>query len=67
MKQFSGVGMDQYGERFYFSQYPRKEIMEQLACKHASKMYVDIKGKAHHIGYVIKGKWIQVFKGVYIY
>ena len=62
MKQFRGVGIDQFGERFYFRQYPRKEMMEELGCKHASKMYADWDGESHHIGYVINGHWIRVYR-----
>ena len=63
MGPFSGVGIDQFGERYYFHRWPRKEIMSQLDCKHASKMYIDSpKGKSFHIGYVIKGHWIAIFR-----
>lgn len=58
------IAIDQ-GGRYYplFSNYPRKELMEKLGRKHANKMYVDSKkGISYHIGYVIAGKWLTIWK-----
>ena len=57
------LGTDQYGQTFTISEYPRKELMEQLGYKSANKMYVDLKdGGTRHTGYVIGGHWINVYE-----
>jgi len=67
MQSFSGVGIDQYGDKYYFRKYPRKELLEQLHRKHASKMYVDgPDNQCFHVGYVIACRWISVYKSVRI-
>lgn len=61
MKQYMAI--DQYGQMFHKLRYPRKELMERIGIKHASKMYVDDKnGKAVHIGYVIGRYWLMVYE-----
>ncbi len=55
------MGHDQYGNHYSIKKHPRKELMDQLYCKHASKMYVDRDDGYYHIGYVIAGHWITVY------
>jgi len=62
-KQLGFLGIDQHGQYYTIDKYPRKELLEQLYSKHADKMYCDTKdGKIKHVGYIIKGYWINVYK-----
>jgi len=36
--------------------------MEHCGSKHAQKMFVDIEGEPHHVGYVIGRQWWDVFR-----
>lgn len=53
------IGIDQYGGKYYIKKHPRKELLEQLNATKAYKMYID---DGVHIGYVIKGLWISIYK-----
>lgn len=53
------VGIDQYNNIYWIKKHPRKELLEQLYATKADKMYI---GNGVHIGYVIKGHWITVYK-----
>ncbi len=62
MSRLGYLGLDQYGDTYHINKHPRKELLEQLGCKHASKMYVDTKsGDTKHVGYVVAGRWINVY------
>lgn len=56
-------GIDQYGNTYFnLGDYPRKELIERIGSKHASKMYRDCTdGSSRHIGYVIGGLWIELY------
>jgi len=57
------IGKDQYGNRFKIDKYPRKELLEQLYATNAAKMYVDkADGSIEHVGYIIKGHWINIYE-----
>lgn len=57
------LGIDQYGDRYKMDKHPRKELMDYLGASNARKMYVDTKdGAAKHVGYVIRGHWINVYE-----
>jgi hypothetical protein len=57
------MAIDQYGQHYDGLKHPRKDLMERIGCKHASKMYVDGKdGKAYHVGYVIGRLWLNVYR-----
>jgi len=57
------MGIDQYGETYHDLVHPRKDLMERLGRKSASRMYVDTKdGVSKHIGYVIAGRWVQIYE-----
>ena len=63
MRLVGYVGFDQYGQHYKITKYPRKELLEELGRKHASNMYIDLKDGGHrHIGYVIAGHWIEVYR-----
>jgi len=57
------MAIDQYGSTHHNLKHPRKDLMERLNCKHASKMYRDTKnGKTFHVGYVIANHWLTVYE-----
>ena len=61
--QLGYLGTDQYGNHYNMSDHPRKELMQKLGAKSASKMYVDTTdGKVRHVGYIIKGRWVNVYR-----
>lgn len=61
--QLGYLGTDQYGHYYTIKKHPRKELMEQLGSSHVDKIYVDTTdGKVRHIGYVIAGHWVRVFR-----
>jgi hypothetical protein len=62
MKNF--IGIDQYNQTYHdLGDYPRKELLKRLGHTHANKMYVDKKdGSSVHIGYVIGGLWITLYR-----
>ncbi len=55
------MGYDQYGNHYSIRKHPRKELCAQLGTKHAAKMYIDRSSGVYHIGYIIRGYWVQVF------
>jgi len=57
------MAIDQYGNTFHSLTHPRKDLMVRLNRKHASKMYMDKNdGSAVHVGYVIAGHWLTVYR-----
>ena len=57
------IGFDQYGQKYTIKNHPRKELLEELYATHAEKMYRDTKdGHTRHVGYIIKGLWIEIFE-----
>jgi hypothetical protein len=57
------MAIDQYGETFHGLKNPRKDLMNRIGCKHATKMYVDQKdGSTKNIGYLIGGHWLTIYK-----
>jgi len=57
------IGIDNYGNHYKINKYPRKELLECLGYKYASKMFIDTKDKeVKHIGYVIGDHWITVYE-----
>jgi hypothetical protein len=58
---FMAIG--QYGQTYHGLTHPRKDLLNKLCRKHAAKMYrEDKEGHAHHVGYVIAGLWLTVYK-----
>lgn len=63
MAKLGYLGIDQLGDYYKINRYPRKELLEKLYRKSASKMYVDLKkGGSKHIGYVIANKWVTIYE-----
>ena len=58
------MARDQYGKTLVFkAAHPRKGLLEKLFARSASKMYIDdAQGVSHHIGYVVRGQWWQLFE-----
>ena len=56
------MAVDQHGQTYHGLTHPRKDLLARLGRGHASKMYRDCKdGIACHCGYVIAGRWLEVF------
>lgn len=57
------IGIDQYGHVYKnLGKFPRRALMERLSGA-VSKMYIDDKeGNSKHIGYVIGGNWVTLYK-----
>lgn len=56
------IAFDQYGNHFQIKKHPRKELLERFDRSHAEKMYTDTANGSKHIGYVIAGHWLRVWK-----
>lgn len=57
------IAIDQYGQTWHNLEHPRKDLMKQIGCSHAEKMYIDGEdGKVYHTGYVIGGLWLNVYE-----
>lgn len=57
------MARDQHGTYYHaLGKYPRKALLERLNRQHADKMYVDREGSTVHIGYVIAGLWLTIYK-----
>jgi hypothetical protein len=56
------IAIDQYGDYMYIEgKHPRKELTEKLGVKHCEKMYADRNGKTYHVGYIISGRWFNLY------
>jgi len=64
MTKANYMAIDQYNHTYHnLGPHPRKELMRRLAKSRAAKMYVDRTNKAAvHIGWIIGGLWLTVFK-----
>lgn len=59
------MAIDQYGQTFHGLKHPRKDLLDRLCQSHADKMYQDgPDGQPVHIGYVIGGLWLRLYKVV---
>jgi hypothetical protein len=57
------IVIDQYGQTYRLAKYPRKELLELLGATGAQKIYRDtVSGEATHVGYLIRGLWLDVFR-----
>ena len=59
------MAQDQYGNTFHIGNSPpRKWLLNYLGRKHADKMYMDDSstGQPRHIGYIIGGHWLLIYK-----
>lgn len=57
------MAIDQYGTTYHGLKHPRKDLLERLGYTHAHKMYQEKKdGSTVHVGYVIGGLWLTLYK-----
>ena len=56
------IAIDQYGTVWRGLNHPRKDLCEKIGNSHAEKMYVDTETGGKHVGYVIDGLWLTVYK-----
>jgi hypothetical protein len=60
---YKHIAIDQWGNIYKLkTKYPRKELMEIHDAKHADKMYQAINGENVHVGYVIRGAWLHIYR-----
>lgn len=60
-KQYMAI--DQYGNTYHNLKHPRKDLMERLGRKRATKAYIDtVNGEARHCGYIIAGCWLTLYE-----
>lgn len=64
MKTLTHIAIDQHGNiHKLYTKFPRKELMGNFNVQSAQKMYRDDKqGKSYHIGWIISGLWLTVYK-----
>lgn len=57
------MAIDQYGTTYHGLKHPRKDLLNRLGATHAEKIYQeDKKGHVYHVGYVIRGLWLTLYK-----
>ena len=58
------MARDQYGQYYHdLGNHPRTKLLEILGKSKAQKMYVDkVSGGAAHVGYIIGGLWLTLYK-----
>lgn len=57
------MGIDQYGDTWHdLGPHPRKTLLERLGRSSAAKMYRDTKSGTKHVGYIIAGRWIRLYR-----
>ena len=65
MKTLGYMARDQWGDYYHIGDNPpRKWLLEHFDRQHCGKMYTDSlkTGKARHIGYIIAGRWLEVYR-----
>lgn len=56
------LAVDQWGNKWSIpGKHPRKELLEKLGYKKASKMYRDKRDRTVHVGYIIGPHWLTLF------
>jgi hypothetical protein len=59
------LAVDQYGDKISLleKKFPRKQLLEHLGYKNASKMFIDDKkGRSKHIGYIVGHRWFNIYE-----
>jgi len=58
------MAIDQYGQTYHIGNNPpRKWLLDCFDRQHVEKMYVDTEqGSVRHVGYVIAGLWLRVYR-----
>ena len=62
--QLGYIAIDQYGMMYQIGKNPpRKWLLNIFGRQHADKMYCDtVNGEPRHIGYIIAGLWLSVYR-----
>jgi hypothetical protein len=58
------IGVDQNDTIYRRLIHPRKDLLERLGRKHAEKIYFDRNGTTYHCGYLIAGRWVDIYQRV---
>ena len=58
------MATDQHGNTYHIpDEHPRKWLLNLFRRQHAAKMYVDlVAGGSRHVGWIIAGHWLKVFR-----
>ncbi len=61
MRQLGFMAVDQYNQTYHIGNNPpRKWLLNYFGYQHADKMYQDPDAK--HIGYIIAGLWLTIYR-----
>ena len=63
--QVGYMAIDQFDNHYHMGnvKHPRKWLLEHFNRQHAQRMYRDTtSGKSRHVGWVIAGYWLEVFR-----
>lgn len=59
------IAVDQYGHVHHIpGKHPRAELLARLDRKHADRIYVDTSTGVRHVGYMIAGLWLSLYRPV---
>ena len=57
------MARDNYGNTFHdIGPHPRKWLLDYFGRKHAERMYHDTPDGPKHIGYIIAGHWLRLYR-----
>jgi len=60
---YNYIARDQYNETYYIKgKHPRKALLALFYRQHADKIYRDTLIGSQHVGWVIAGHWLTVYK-----
>ncbi len=56
------IAEDQYGNRYWIKEHPRKELMEKMGYSSAEKLFqYDDEGVSWHVGYKVGPHWFTLY------
>lgn len=57
------MAIDQYGQTYHdLGPHPRRALLDRFDRKHADRMFIDTKAGTKHIGWIIAGHWLTVYR-----
>ncbi len=63
MNELGFLAIDERGQHYTIGNNPpRKWLLNHFDRQHADKMYIDTKKGHKHIGYVIAGHWLTIYR-----
>ena len=56
------IARDQYGTDYPLkTNHPRKELLDYFGSQHADKIYRDTPDGPAHVGYIVRGHWLEIY------